>query len=127
MGFYIFIVIICLFFIFFGYGGNNKIFKELKRQNEYIMSLETDKDEMEDKIEKLQNNQIQAQKDIEILGHHYIADSIKWIAHHSKNIEDAEKKINALYSFSEKHGTTFTKEQKYKFRYDLQHEISENA
>ena len=127
MGFYIFIIIVCLFFLFFGYGGNNKIFKELKRQNEYIMALETDKDELEDKIEKMKENQGATQKDIEILGHHYIADSIKWIAHHSKNIEDAEEKVKALYSFCEKHGTTFTKEQKYKFRYDMQHEINENA
>ena len=91
------------------------------------MALETDKNELEEKIEKLQKEQNKAQKDLEILGHHYIADSIKWIAHHSKNIDDAEEKINALYSFSEKHGTIFTKEQKYKFRYDLRHEINENA
>ena len=91
------------------------------------MALETDKGELEDKIEKLQNNKTDAQKDIEILGHHYIADSVKWIAHHSNNIEDAEEKVKVLYSFCEQHGTTFTKEQKYKFRFDLQHEINENA
>jgi peptidoglycan hydrolase CwlO-like protein len=127
MGIYIFIVVICLLFMFFGYSGNNKVFKEIKKQNEYIMALETDKDELEEKIEKLKNQQAEAKKDIEILGHHYIADSVKWIAHHSENIEDAEEKINALYSFCEKHGVTFAKEQKYKFRYDLKHEINENA
>ena len=104
-----------------------KSLKSLKDKMNILIALETDKDELEDKIEKLKKQQSDAQKDIEILGHHYIADSIKWIAHHSKDIDEAEKKVDVLYTFCEKHGTTFTKEQKYKFRYDLKHEIAENS
>ena len=127
MAFWIFIIFLSFLFLSLGYGGNNKIFKELKRQNEYIMGLETDKDELEEKIEKLKSTTTDIQKDIEILGHHYIADSIKWIAHHSAEIKEAEEKVNALYSFCESHGVFFEREQKYKFRHDLQHEISENT
>ena len=127
MGFWIIIIVIWLLFVLLTYGGNSKIFKELKHQNEYIMGLETDKDELEEKIEKLKTQLYDGKKDIEILGHHYIADSIKWIAHHSKDIKEAEEKVNALYSFCESHGTVFAREQKYKFRHDLQHEINENS